>query len=50
MDYSLNPIVRWRLCRVVYIMTREFGHGRLFSAIMGISMLLFGRTPSHRIR
>ena len=41
--------VRWRLCRNTYLVTRDFGRGRMFSATMGISMLLFGRTPRHRI-
>lgn len=50
MTYNLNPIVRWQLCRNTYRLTREFGRGRWFSAAMGLSMLLFGRTPRHRIR
>ena len=50
MTYSLNPRTRWQLCRNTYRLTREFGRGRLFSAVMGASMLLFGRTPRHRIR
>ena len=50
MTYSLNPRTRWQLCRLTYRMTRDFGRGRLFSAAIGASMLLFGRTPRHRIR
>lgn len=49
MIYHINPLVRWRLCRNAYTMTRDFGRGRVFSAAMAISMLLFGRTPRHRI-
>ena len=50
MTYNLNPVVRWRLCHRTYVLTRQFGRGRAFSAAIAISMLLFGRAPRHRIR
>jgi hypothetical protein len=49
MSYSLNPKVRGSLCKQSYLLTRAVGRGRAFSALMAACMLLFGRTPRHRI-
>lgn len=47
--YSLNPRVRFGLGRQSYLISRIYKRGRVFSALMWASMLLFGATPKHRI-
>lgn len=46
---TLNPVIRVQLMRQAYRTTRQFGRGRIFSALCGLQMLFTGRVRRHRI-
>lgn len=47
---SPDPRVRWRLASSTYGVARRFGRGHVFAALLGLCMLVAGRTPRYGIR